>query len=328
MTDAPLDQTFEDVRRAWVAGRLAHAYIVGGPPRGAAAAMAERMIQLVMCGEKERPCGTCPLCRQVASGRHPDVHWIEPQSRSREIVIDQMRILNRSIASTSFAGGWKAAVLRYADRLNASAANAFLKTLEEPPPRTLLLLLTDSAQMLLPTVRSRCQRLVAGHGTEVPAEVWAEEVRAILRDGPPARALESMSQAAGLVALLDRLKAEVRDEIDEPESAEDEVFAKETLDARIEARVKERQERFLRLLLFWYRDVLLCTTGGSTDELMFSDDRAALEAQADLLGRQGALDALTAVDTCSRQLAGNIRPQPAFEAFFRQLGRARVRQAG
>ena len=81
---------------------------------------------------------------------------IEPEKKSRVIAVDAVRALNHRIQTSSFAGGWKVAVIKYADRLNDQAANAFLKTLEEPPARTLLLLLTDAPQSLLPTVVSRC----------------------------------------------------------------------------------------------------------------------------------------------------------------------------
>lgn len=324
VVDGRTEGVLAEVRKTWAAGRLAHAYLISGPPRGAAAHLAEQMVQLVMCAASAPPCRECTPCRQAAAGRHPDVHWIEPLSKSRQILADQIRRLNRVVATTSFAGGWKAGIIRYADRMNDTAANIFLKTLEEPPPRTLLLLLSDTGQMLLPTIRSRCQHLSVGIGACVPDEEWVDGVRAVLRAGAPPTALDAMTCAAQLAAVLKQVKADVKAETDAGQDPNDDDTEDEVLAARIEARVKEFQESFLRVLQFWYRDVLLCAAGGAEGGLMFPAERAIIEEQARILGRNGAMSALDAVEQCTRRLADNFAPSAAFEALFRQVGRAGI----
>ena len=83
--------------------------------------------------------------------------WIEPESKSRRILIAQVRDIQHRIYKTAFAGGWKACVLVGADRMGMEAANAFLKTLEEPPSTVTIVLLTNDYDAVLPTIASRCQ---------------------------------------------------------------------------------------------------------------------------------------------------------------------------
>ena len=115
--------------------------LVSGHPRGAGAEFAEGLLAL--------PFGVRDPAHLHA---HADVRWIEPESKSRQIRIEEIRDLIEAIALTSYEGGWKAAVILFADRLNANAQNALLKTLEEPPPNSLLILATDVPAALLPCI--------------------------------------------------------------------------------------------------------------------------------------------------------------------------------
>jgi DNA polymerase-3 subunit delta' len=97
------------------------------------------IIQNLFCTAEEKPCKKCASCRRVEEHTEPDVHWIFPEMKSRVISAEQMREkLLAEISQTSFSGGWKVGVLVGADRLNDSSANAFLKTLEEPPENAFL----------------------------------------------------------------------------------------------------------------------------------------------------------------------------------------------
>ncbi|MDZ4198463.1 MAG: hypothetical protein U1E27_04165, partial [Kiritimatiellia bacterium] len=137
-------------RRAMDAGRVAHAWILIGPPRGAGLVLAEAMLRQLFCVNSPLPCGECAGCRRVQEHAHPDIVWIEPESVSRQLKIDQIRTgVIAPLSQTAYEGGWKAVVMLYADRMNESAQNAFLKTLEEPPRKTLLLLLTEDPKNIL-----------------------------------------------------------------------------------------------------------------------------------------------------------------------------------
>ena len=142
----------ESFRAALESGRVAQAYLVVGNLRDEAIPFAEQALAMVFCEAEAKPCGKCESCRLVLERKHPDVVWIEPEKKSRVVGIDRIRDLQRMIYQTSFSGGWKAAVLASADRVGEDASNAFLKTLEEPPPRCLFLLLSDSPTSMLATI--------------------------------------------------------------------------------------------------------------------------------------------------------------------------------
>ncbi len=104
-------------------------------------------------------CDTCQSCTKTEKGIHPDVFMIEPEGEGRQITVNAIRQLEESLSYKPFEGRWKIALIDNADRLNQSAANAFLQTLEEPSEQSILILISSRPDMLLPTIRSRCQRI-------------------------------------------------------------------------------------------------------------------------------------------------------------------------
>jgi DNA polymerase-3 subunit delta' len=150
----------EAVAAAFAQGRLPHALLIHEGPGAGGEWLAAWAAQLVLCQEPARaPCGVCSGCRRARALQHPDLLWLSPQEDSRQIRIEQVRELAAELALTSHAGGYKVGVITPADALNRFAANALLKTLEEPSPRTLLVLVATQPSRLPPTLLSRCQRL-------------------------------------------------------------------------------------------------------------------------------------------------------------------------
>mgnify|MGYP003677163159 CR=1 FL=1 len=141
-----VDQAFAYLERSRAEDRLAHAYLVTGPEGAGKNTLALRLIALTNGITADR----------VEAIHNPHVHLIRPESRSRRIKIDQIRALERQLHLSGAPGMTKIGVIRDADRLQKESENAFLKTLEEPPPATLLLLLTAQPEQLLDTIRSRC----------------------------------------------------------------------------------------------------------------------------------------------------------------------------
>jgi DNA polymerase-3 subunit delta' len=113
----------------------------------------------------------------VAALQHPDVSWVRPQEESRQIRIEQVRELSAELALTSHGGGYKVGIIAPADALNRFAANALLKTLEEPPARTLLILVATEPSRLPPTVLSRCQRIRLRAPPRAESVAWLTAVR-------------------------------------------------------------------------------------------------------------------------------------------------------
>lgn len=146
------------LQRALKRDELSHAYLFTGPPNVGKGTLAMVLARVLLCqGEGERPCGTCRACRLVASGNHPDFHQVEPETAAGRLSIAQVRELGRQLSLTPSMGRHRVAVLSDFDRATPSAANALLKTLEEPPPYAVLILLAPDADSLLPTIVSRCQ---------------------------------------------------------------------------------------------------------------------------------------------------------------------------
>jgi DNA polymerase-3 subunit delta' len=145
-------------------GRIGHAYLITGPEQIGKTTLARTFAQALNCEKPlaERPCGECRSCKLIAQDHHPDVHLLLPEVSGRGkalIKVDQIRDLQRQLQLSTIEGRYRVAILKQFDAANPSAANAFLKTLEEPPPSVVLLLTAADADSLLPTISSRCRTI-------------------------------------------------------------------------------------------------------------------------------------------------------------------------
>ncbi len=149
--------------RALRAGRLPHALLLAGPTQVGKRTLALAVAAALICSAEEKPCGQCRSCRLVAQGVHPDVRLVsaDDSERGREGVlkIDQVREVQREASLAPMEARHKIFVLRELERANLPAANALLKTLEEPPAQVVMLLTSARPHALLPTIISRCQVL-------------------------------------------------------------------------------------------------------------------------------------------------------------------------
>lgn len=304
------DAAFQFVRNALESSRMAQAYIVVANPEPTGRVFARRVLQLLFCTEASgRPCGTCAACRHTAQDTHVDVLWVEPQKKSRQIGVDQIREVLQRVQQTAYSGGWKVCVIVAADRLGREAANAFLKTLEEPTANTLFLLLTDAPQTLLPTVISRCQTIAVEDLAGTDHEWQAQLLQILARAGSAAGGsalLASMARAEEMVALLKAMKETATDEVEQSADAEASEQEDETLDARASARYREWRTAFMRTMLLWYRDRLVLACGGDEHLLHFPAHREALRAQVNPGSRVAALRHVRTVADMHEQLERNL----------------------
>lgn len=149
------------------AGRIAHAYLLVGPPHVGKMTLALQLAQSVNCLQGPgAPCGDCNQCVRIVQGLHADVRVVavgrnDADTSTRTLVgIDDVKEVMRQVNLKPFEGACTVIIFETADSMSEEAANALLKTLEEPPPQVLILLLTASEEAILPTLRSRCQRLL------------------------------------------------------------------------------------------------------------------------------------------------------------------------
>ena len=151
----------DDLRRALAQGRLPHAFLFVGPEGIGKRRFALKLAQSLLCERAEaealEPCGACPSCLQVEAGSHPDVLQVARPEDKHELPIRAIRDLCIDLGLKPARGGRKLAIVDDADDMSEEAANAFLKTLEEPPPGSVLVLIGTSAELQLDTILSRCR---------------------------------------------------------------------------------------------------------------------------------------------------------------------------
>lgn len=195
--------------RAFAASQLAHAYLLIGSEGLGKSLFADGFAKYVLCKnpvaqsaigalvDAAVACGTCSNCLKCGAGNHPDILTIEPEEGSKNIRIDQIRWLSEFVIRSSHSGGAKVVIIQAAHLLNANAANALLKTLEEPNDNTHVLLVSDHPGRLVATIRSRCQKLAF----QVPdADIAASWLHAIIGAGNVNSILEA-SDMRPLIAL-------------------------------------------------------------------------------------------------------------------------------
>ena len=154
----------QQITQAVANERLAHALLVCGVPGIGKRAFSRWLAQLLLCEKPQLAaagmfCGACKACRLLGAGTHPDFLLLAPEEPGKAIGVDAVRAFGAKLVLTAQLAGNRVAVLEPADAMTVNAANSLLKSLEEPPGGTYLILVSDFPARLLPTVRSRCQRI-------------------------------------------------------------------------------------------------------------------------------------------------------------------------
>lgn len=144
----------------WDAGRISHAYILAGWDDQAKLSFVKKFVQRIHCEAKNAPCGMCGNCKMVDAGVFADLLVLSKTEDKDEITMPQVKEAQRFLSLAPYYGVAKAVVVMGAEAMNAEAQNRFLKTLEEPQGNALIFLLSAKPDMLLETIRSRCQRIM------------------------------------------------------------------------------------------------------------------------------------------------------------------------
>jgi DNA polymerase-3 subunit delta' len=281
----------ELLRRAVASGHVAHAYAFVGP-RGAG----QRAVALAFARALVAPEGG-PAAERVTRGAHPDVHLIEPTPPEANpkgplaLRIDAIRELERLAALKPAVAPVKVFIVDDADRMTLATPHAFLKTLEEPAPRTVIVLILSQSRVLPPTVLSRCQ--VVRFSPVQPVGTLA-----LLPDGGAeerAAALDWLAEAEthGVEAILRGAEAVGRD--------------------------REAAERVIETWLLWYRDLLCCQAGAGDRLTVFVNRRAAIEERARSLSPERVTDGLAACREAWLAIAGNVSPRLTVEVLLSRL---------
>jgi DNA polymerase-3 subunit delta' len=277
------------LRRALEGGRVAHAYAFVGPAGSGRTTTALAFAQALLC-DTQAGCGRCRPCALVAGRRHPDLHVIVPTppetnpKGARAIRIGAIRELERQAALRPVVGRYKVFVLDDADRMTGESPQAFLKTLEEPPAATVLILVLGRTRAVPATVLSRCQLVRFAPRVDGGAEVRAEamELFAEVRD-------------KGVEALFRRSQAFDRD--------------------------RERAERVVDALWLFARDLLVAKVGGAPSLLVDPAGAEAVAREAERWTEDGIVAIIETCREAREALAVNVTPRLTVEIVVGHLAR-------
>ena len=323
------DRALSQLRLAWRDGRLSQAYCFFGPAgvgkRTAALALAQAVNCLARPGSASAvvgadACGTCPACRKIATGVHPDVTEVGPEGKT-VITIDQVREVTMRAALHAYEGKTKVFILNPAELMQEPAANAILKTLEEPVGATLFILVTGAPSALLPTILSRCQmvrfdplgegplREILLRSGRTPEEAAAA---AALAGGSAERALSL--DVEGARADRDRILREAWDTLGSLVSI---LERAEEL-----ARDREGLEAALEILMSFSRDLAVARLGGAAAPLIHADRRTDVERLAAGYSMPAILGVYEAQAEAQRALTRNANPRFTAERMLLRMRRA------
>jgi DNA polymerase-3 subunit delta' len=313
--------------RAHQLGRLAHAFLITGPDGSGKLALAEQFYRTV---NKVRD-----------AARDPDFHLVQPESKSRRILVEQIRALEEELRMRSTTGKLKFGVIAEADRMMPQSANAFLKTLEEPPNGSLLLLLTSLPEALLETIRSRCVMLTLRSPSRRPLgeseRVFFEAVSRLTNERP-----WSVGSGLALARLfqdqLGRIRDDIEAEHDERFKRESELYKNSTdgkwleqeedrLGVLTESRYIRARMAFVEKILEWFGDALRARQGSQERDL--DDYRDATASFAKEIPLSDLLERVRAFQELREHLSRNVNEGLAIEvAFLKGFGPAPARKSG
>jgi DNA polymerase-3 subunit delta' len=309
------------LRRAHEQKRLAHAYLISGPTGSGKREVAAELANAVN--------GT--NAADVFSSKAREIFVAEPESKSRRILIEQIRELEHGLQMRGSEGRQKVAIIAEADRLQPQAANAFLKTLEEPPANSLLLLLSALPEALPDTIVSRCISIplsANGEEIEMPERRELVELLRSTADEKNWGVQQAYKVAQGVQALLGSIKEQIKNQTGDALEEEETRYRNSTDGAWLEDREEyykalteslyiQRRAMFVEVLLEWWSDVLRACSGVNR-----RDFPAAKKETAALAERFNAADVLRRIQRLEElrdNLGRNIQEALAFEVAFLEV---------
>ncbi len=319
----PPQVALEYLGNAQKRSRLAHAYLITGAAGSGKRALAAELAHRVNGAPVE----------EIFAGSAPDVYLASPESKSRRISIEQLRDLEHALQMRASDGRRKVVIISDADRMGTQAANAFLKTLEEPPNNSLLLLLSAIPEVLPETILSRCIEIPLASSADVSLTSQQEELVELLgrlTTTSGGSVHEAYQLAQGVLRLLGQMRQVIQEECAAALKREEAHYKKTTegnwLDTRedhykalTESLYLEQRAQLIETLSLWWGDVLRASTGVDGRELPSA--RASTEAMAQRLTTAEILHHLRRLEELRDHLGRNIQEALAIEVAFLKIFR-------
>lgn len=302
-------QIIEHLQNAISMDKVSHAYIFNGPEKSGKMMLAESFAAALQCeSHSTDSCMACHSCKQIISGNHPDIIYLQHE-KPNTISVDDIRTqINSDVAVKPYASPYKIYIIDEAEKMNQQAQNALLKTIEEPPAYAVLLLLTTNADSFLPTILSRCITLnlkVVPDQTireflmkEYQVPDYQAEICTAFAQGNVGKAIQLAGSddfkevKASAVQLLKRMK---------------DIELYEMMEAIKQiGEYKLSINDYFDIMIIWYRDVLLYKATSDANNLIFKDEVYDIKTQASKSSYSGIETIIQAFEKARRRLNANV----------------------
>ena len=307
------------IRNAVREDKVSHAYILNGE-RGAGKKMLANLFAATLLCEKggPDPCNECHSCRQAESGNHPDIIKVTHEKPNSISVDDIREQVNNTIMIKPYQGPYKVYIIPQADMMTPQAQNALLKTIEEPPEYAVIMLLTENADTLLPTINSRCVMLKLRNIKDTLIKKYLMETMQVpdyKADMCTAFAQGNMGRAI-MLANSEHFN-EIRDEAVQLLKYINEMELSEIVQAvsRITAYKLEIND-YLDIIMIWYRDVLLYKATKDMDKVVFKDQIKYIKERAKRSSYEGIELIIESLEKAKARLKANVNFDLVMELLF------------
>lgn len=303
------EQIIEHLQNAIAMDKVSHAYILNGEKKAGKMMLAKAFAQTLQCEkEQKEPCMECHSCKQAMSNNHPDIVYVHHE-KPNTISVDDIRTqINQDIVVKPYSGKRKIYIVDEAEKMNAQAQNALLKTIEEPPAYAVILLLTTNADTFLPTILSRCVRLnlKAVHEDKIRAFLMKEyQIPDYQADICVAFAQGNVGKAIQLASSdkFHELKAaalQLMKRFEDIELYEMSEAVKQIAEYKLEI------NDYFDLMKIWYRDILYFKATNDVNRLIFKDEVYDIKKRAAKSSYQGIEIILNALEKAKLRLNANV----------------------
>ena len=299
------------IENAVMADAVSHAYILNGERGSGKKLLANLFAMSLQCQDRQEDgeaCGKCQSCRQALSGNQPDIIRVSHE-KPNTISVDDIRVqINNDIVIRPYSSRYKIYIIPDADLMTVQGQNALLKTIEEPPEYAVIMLLTENAETLLPTIRSRCVMMKLRNIKDQLVRKYLMEQMEIpdyKADVCVAFAQGNMGKAI-MLATSEHFN-EIKEEAVHLLRNIDEMSVSELMDA-VKRCMTYKLEigDYLDIIAIWYRDVLIYKATKNVDRVVFSDQLRYIKARASKSSYEGIENILDALEKAKARIKANV----------------------